>query len=230
MCAETVDASLLEAIQLTYVTVPTLMARFPGGRKQSFRWVMIPGNEPAGDGRYVGITTVTAQQWQALARVIGRPDQADDDELGTMIGRFRRADEVNGAIHAYTEQHAADDVVAACVEARVPAAIVGNGAELPRNEQLVARDVFVQQPGESWIRPRAPFRFHGVADRELAAPGAVPVDGRGSWSPRPTAARRRRAKRFRATVRSREYGCSTSPRSGRDRSRPRGCRRWAPTS
>src|SRR6476660_45396 len=92
--AETVDASMLEAIQLTYVTTPTLMARFPGGRKQSFRWVMIPGNEPAAEGRYVGITTVTVQQWQALARVIGRPDLAADDELGTMIGRFRRADEV----------------------------------------------------------------------------------------------------------------------------------------
>ncbi len=100
--AETVDASMLEAIQLTYVTTPTLMARFPGGRKQSFRWVMIPGNEPTGDDRYVGITTVTAQQWQALARLVGRPDQADDDVLGTMIGRFQRADEVNGAIHAYT--------------------------------------------------------------------------------------------------------------------------------
>lgn len=178
--AETVDASMLEAIQLTYVTTPTLMARFPGGRAQSFRWVMIPGNEPAGDGRFVGITTVTVQQWQALARVIGRPDQADDDELGTMIGRFRRAEEVNGAIHAYTRAHTADDVVAACVEARVPAAIVGNGAELPRNEQLAARHVFVRQPGESWIRPRAPFRFHGVADRELSPPGIAS----GSWSPR----------------------------------------------
>jgi crotonobetainyl-CoA:carnitine CoA-transferase CaiB-like acyl-CoA transferase len=179
---ETVDASLLEAIQLTYVTVPTLMARFPGGRKQSFRWVMIPGNEPAADDRYVGITTVTAQQWQALARVIGRPDQADDDELGTMIGRFRRADEVNGAIHAFTRQHAADDVVAACVAARVPAAIVGNGAELPRNEQLAARNVFVRQPGESWIRPRAPFRFHGVADRELVAPAEVARSAAGGWA------------------------------------------------
>ncbi len=53
--------------------------------------------------------------------------------------------------------------------ARVPATIVGNGAELPRFEQLAARDVFVRQPGEDWIRPRAPFRFHGVADRELVA-------------------------------------------------------------
>lgn len=182
---ETVDASMLEAIQLTYVTVPTLMARFPGGRAQSFRWVMIPGNEPTGDDRYVGVTTVTVQQWQALARLIGRTDQADDDELGTMIGRFRRADEVNGAIHAYTRAHGADEIVAACVDARVPAAIVGNGAELPQNVQLAARNVFVQQPGESWIRPRAPFRFHGVADRALVAP----TEATGSWprSPRPDA-------------------------------------------
>jgi crotonobetainyl-CoA:carnitine CoA-transferase CaiB-like acyl-CoA transferase len=178
---ESVDASMLEAIQLTYVTVPTLMARFPGGRKQSVRWVMIPGNEPAGDGRYVGITTVTAQQWQALARVIGRPDMADDDELGTMIGRFRHAVDVNAALHAYTEEHTADDVVAACVEARVPAAIVGNGAELPRNEQLAARGVFVAQPGETWIRPRAPFRFHGVADRDLAAPASAAPDEVRAW-------------------------------------------------
>jgi crotonobetainyl-CoA:carnitine CoA-transferase CaiB-like acyl-CoA transferase len=174
---EVVDASMLEAMQMTYVTTPTLMARFPGGRAHAFRWVMIPGNEPAGDDRYVGITTVTTQQWQALARVIGRPDMAEDDEIGTMIGRFMHAQEVNGALHAYTEQHAADEVVAACVEARVPAAIVGNGAELPRNEQLAARGVFVQQPDEQWIRPRAPFRFHGIADRPLAAP----AEATGPW-------------------------------------------------
>jgi len=104
---------------------------------------------------------VTAQQWQALARVIGRPDQAADEELGTMVGRFRRAEEVNGAIHAYTRAHRADEVVAACVEARVPAAIVGNGAELPRNEQLAARNVFVRQPGES--RHGAPPGSHRVS-------------------------------------------------------------------
>jgi crotonobetainyl-CoA:carnitine CoA-transferase CaiB-like acyl-CoA transferase len=171
--AETVDASMLEAMQLTYVVMPTLFARFPGGREHSFRWVMIPGNEPTGDGRYVGITTVTTQQWQSLARVIGRPDMADDDELGTMLGRFLRAEEVNGALHAWTTAHTADEIVAACVDARVPATIVGNGAELPRFDHLQARDVFVPQPGAQWIRPRAPFRFHGVRDRELAPPGSA---------------------------------------------------------
>ena len=56
---ESVDASMLEAIQMTFMTTPVLMANFPGGRADAFRWVMIPGNEPTGDGRYVGITTVT---------------------------------------------------------------------------------------------------------------------------------------------------------------------------
>jgi len=167
---EIVDVSMLEAIQLTFMTTPTLMARFPGGRLGSFRWVMIPGNEPTGDGRFVGITTVTEQQWKALARLIGRADMAEDAELGTMIGRFRRAREVNDALRAWTGAHTADEVVAACVDARVPATIVGNGAEFPRFDHVIDRKVLVQQPGESWIRPRAPFRFHGVADRELVAP------------------------------------------------------------
>jgi crotonobetainyl-CoA:carnitine CoA-transferase CaiB-like acyl-CoA transferase len=183
---EVVDVSMLEAIQMTFVTTPTLMARFPGGRLGSSRWVMIPGNEETGDGRFVGITTVTEQQWKSLARVIGRDDMAEDAELGTMIGRFRRADEVNGALHAYTGGHTAEDVVTACVAARVPATIVGNGAELPRFDHVIARDVLIRQPGETWIRPRAPFRFHGVRDRELVAP--APADPTHVWQPHPRVA------------------------------------------
>ena len=59
--AEHVDVSMLEAMQLTFVTVPTVMSRFPGGRLATQRWVMIPGNEPTADGRFVGITTVTTR-------------------------------------------------------------------------------------------------------------------------------------------------------------------------
>jgi crotonobetainyl-CoA:carnitine CoA-transferase CaiB-like acyl-CoA transferase len=168
---EVVDVSMLEAMQLTFVTVPTVMSRFPGGRRTTIRWVMIPGNEPTADGRYVGITTVTAAQWLALCRVMDREDLLGDEELTTMMGRGRRADEVNAIIRTWTTAHDADEIVNACVAARVPATIVGNGAELPRFEHLVERDVFVPQPGAGWVRPRAPFRFHGVADRPLVAPG-----------------------------------------------------------
>ena len=167
---ETVDVSKLEAMHLTLSTVPTLMARFPGGRMANFRFVMIPGNEPCGDGNYVGITTVTIPQWLALLHAIGREDLCADDELVTFLGRFMRADEVHEALHAFTMAHTAEEVVVACTAARVPAAVVGNGALLPEFAQPKARGTFVTQPGESWIRPRAPFRFSAVPDRELTPP------------------------------------------------------------
>ena len=183
--SELVDVSMLEAMQLTFVTVPTLMARFPGGRGGTFRFVMIPGNEPCRDGEYVGITTVTAAQWRSLLKVIGREDLASDDELTTMIGRFKRADEVNAMLHEYTQARTAEQVVSECTRERVPAAVVGNGALLPTFEQLVERGVFVPQPGEQWIRPRAPFRFSGVADRPLRAPVHVSGRERPAWAERP---------------------------------------------
>jgi crotonobetainyl-CoA:carnitine CoA-transferase CaiB-like acyl-CoA transferase len=182
---EVVDVSMLEAIQMTHTIVPTVMARFPGGMLGSFRWVMIPGNEPTGDDRYVGITTVTEAQWRALAHVIGRDDMAADEELGTMIGRFKRAKETNDALRSWTGARTAEAVVDACVEARVPATIVGNGAELPRFDHVIQRQVLVPQPGESWSRPRAPFRFHAVPDRELRAPRAA---GAADWEARPRVA------------------------------------------
>ncbi|MDQ1533433.1 MAG: hypothetical protein QOF28_1194, partial [Actinomycetota bacterium] len=172
--AEYVDVSKLEAMQLTMLTVPTLMAHFPGGRGSTFRFVMIPGNEPTADGRFVGITTVTAAQWRALLHAMGRDDLVDDEELSTMIGRFMRADEVNKMLHDWTGSHTAEEVEAACSAARVPVALVGNGELLPQFEQLRSREVFVAQPGAAFVRPRAPFRFHSIADRPLEpAPAAA---------------------------------------------------------
>ncbi len=170
---EHVDVSMLEAMQLTMGTVPTLMARFPGGFLGTFRWVMIPGNEPTEDSGYVGITTVTKQQWLSLLSLMGRDDLAADDELATMMGRGKRAKETNELIHSWTMQHTAAEIVDLCAEERVPAAIVGNGALLPQFDQLEEREVFVVQPGASFVRPRAPFRFSAVPDRVMTPAPAL---------------------------------------------------------
>jgi crotonobetainyl-CoA:carnitine CoA-transferase CaiB-like acyl-CoA transferase len=182
---ETVDVSKLEAMHLTLSTVPTLMARFPGGRTANFRFVMIPGNEPCADGNYVGITTVTIPQWLALLRAIGREDLCEDDELLTFLGRFMRADEVHDVLHAFTMRHTAAEMVEICTAARVPAAVVGNGALLPEFAQPRARGTFVTQPGESWVRPRAPFRLSAVADRELVPPRPATRRDFAAATPRP---------------------------------------------
>jgi crotonobetainyl-CoA:carnitine CoA-transferase CaiB-like acyl-CoA transferase len=185
---EHVDVSMLEAMQYTLVTVPTIMARFPGGRMLSFRWVMLPGNEPTGDGKYVGITTVTTQQWRSLLHVIGRDDLTGDEELTTMLGRFRRAQEVNEMIRGWTMQHRADEVVEKCAAGRVPAAVVGNGQLLPSFAQLAERHAFVEQPGAGFLRPRAPFRLSAVRDRVMTpAPRLGAHDDDPAPAPRPVA-------------------------------------------
>ena len=175
---ETLDVSILEAMQLTMLTMPTLFARFPGGRMAAFRFVMIPGNEPCGDGNFAGITTNTVAQWKALARAMGRDDIAADPELDTMIGRFMHAKDVCGALNAWTGAHTAAEIEDACTEARVPVAVVGNGKLLLEWEHLRERNVYVPQPGrpERLLRPRAPFRMHGVPDRTMtpAPPRARP--------------------------------------------------------
>jgi crotonobetainyl-CoA:carnitine CoA-transferase CaiB-like acyl-CoA transferase len=139
---------------------------------------MIPGNEPTGDGRYVGITTVTKQQWLSLLHVMGRDDLAADEQLTTMLGRFQRAREVNETIRGWTMQHTADEVVELCAAGRVPAAVVGNGELLPTFAQLAARGTFVAQPGAGFLRPRAPFRFSVAPDRVMTpAPRLGEHDG-----------------------------------------------------
>ena len=109
------------------------MARFPGGRHGSFRWVMIPGNEPT---RRRPLRRHHDRHRSSSGRrsrgSIGRDDMADDDELGTMIGRFKRAD--GGQRRAARLHRARTPPTRSSPRASrraCPPTIVGNGAELP---------------------------------------------------------------------------------------------------
>ena len=202
---------MLEAMQMTFVTAPDADgARSPAAGWSTFRWVMIPGNEPTGDGRFVGITTVTTRSGCRSAASMGRDDLADDDELDTMLGRGHARRRGERVLHAWTTAHDRRRDRRrvrrrrACRRRSSATAPSCRGSTSSR-----ARDVFVRQPGEAWIRPRAPFRFHGVPDRELAAPAAAGAAA--AWPPR---ASRTATPARSASARSRACACSTSPRSG----------------
>ncbi|HEY1737585.1 MAG TPA: CoA transferase, partial [Acidimicrobiia bacterium] len=159
----------------------------------AFRFVMIPGNEPCRDGNFAGLTTNTVAQWKALARAMGRDDMAADPELDTMIGRFMHANDVCGALNAWTGSHTAAEIEDACTKARVPVAVVGNGKLLLEWEHLRERKVYVAQPTrgarQDLLRPRAPFRMHGVPDRTMTpAPRVHEHDADTAWSTRAPAA------------------------------------------
>ena len=70
---ELVDVSTLEALAVTLVCYPSVAASAPGGVRRRATVEMVPGIEPCKDG-FVGLTTLTAQQWHDFLAMIDRPD------------------------------------------------------------------------------------------------------------------------------------------------------------
>ena len=69
---EWVDVSALECLAVTLLSYPTLFARFPGGSRTA-SFLMVPGIEACKDG-YVGLATITVQQWHDVLAMIERTD------------------------------------------------------------------------------------------------------------------------------------------------------------
>ena len=175
--AEHVDVSMLEAMQMTFVTAPTLMARVPGRPAGD-----VPlGDDPRQradrrrplrrhhDGHDAAVAVALPRRWAATTSRATTSSRR-------CSGAASAADEVNAHPARLDDAHdrGRDRRRAASTRAcrRRSSA---TAPSCPRFDHLVAREVFVRQPGEAWIRPRAPFRFHGVPDRELAAPGRQPA-------------------------------------------------------
>jgi crotonobetainyl-CoA:carnitine CoA-transferase CaiB-like acyl-CoA transferase len=55
-----------------------------------------------GTDNWVAVTVRSAEEWRALAPVIGRPDLADDASLAELAARWARHDELDAAIGAWT--------------------------------------------------------------------------------------------------------------------------------
>ena len=149
------DCSLLEAGAGTMHAFVTLDATFRADKTRPPRTVQIPSIEPTSDG-YVGLSTITAQQFTDFLTMIGRPDLAADHSLLIPEERQRRRDEVLGAIRAWTGTRTTAEVVDLAIAYRIPVAPIGNGRTLPTQDHFVARQVFRSLPSGA-IAPRLPF-------------------------------------------------------------------------
>ncbi|MGH3563512.1 MAG: CoA transferase, partial [Mycobacterium sp.] len=173
---EHIDVSLLECMALTQVSYPSVRASLPGGERRRSISQLIPNVEPCKDG-FVGLSTLTAQQWIDFACMIERSDLADDPSLTSHAVRDRRAEELLSAIRAWTMARTVDEITETAALFRVPAAPVGNAVTVPRMAQLLARNVFVANPRGSFPQPRPPFRMRTTARPFAPAPGIGEHDG-----------------------------------------------------
>ena len=164
---ELVDVSTLEALAVTLVCYPSVAASVPGGVRRRSTVEMVPGIEPCKDG-FVGLTTLTAQQWHDCLAMIGRPDLIADTQLDSTRARVARAAELRPVIDAWTEQHQVAEVVELAAMFRVPAAPVLDGASLATFEPLAERDLFTLNPRGGFSHPRPPFLSTATEPRPAA--------------------------------------------------------------
>jgi len=95
------------------------------------------------EGKYVVIGGNGDSVYTRLMAAIGRPDMgADNPAYATNADRCKRVDEIMGEIEAYCAKHSLAEVVAVMAQARVPSGPILSTADIMRQEQYKARDMF----------------------------------------------------------------------------------------
>ena len=163
-----VDVSMFECLLLSMTIYHDLNGQFFEGPLR--QGIETPSIEPAKDG-WVGLCTITGQQWKDFCALIGRPEIAEDERFYDATQRMQHLDFIHEAIHAWTRAHTVEEIVELCSLMRIPANPLGDGRTLLENEHLRAREVFVRNPA-GFVQPRPPWRLRGETG---AAPGPPPV-------------------------------------------------------
>lgn len=183
---EHIDVAWLDCMALTMNTYTSVFAEFTGWNpiRRPTRTIEIPSIEPTADG-FAAFTTNSAQQWADFLLLIGRPDLADDKELASAIGRFKRRDEALETLRAYTTTRTTEEILDEATLLRIPSGPVGNGATVTGFDHFVERGTFVTSPSGRFVQPRVPYKISGLESRAFGPAPALGEHTDGvDWSPR----------------------------------------------
>ncbi|MFG2586145.1 CaiB/BaiF CoA transferase family protein [Streptomyces malaysiensis] len=168
----TVDVALNEAVlSVTESLVPDHLAygerrTRTGGRIEG----IAPSNAyPCRDGTSVVIAGNGDGVFRRLMRAVGWPDLAEDPALRTNADRWKRRDELDAAIGAWTVARSRAEVLDRLEEAAVPAGPIFTAADICADEQYRHRNMIQYLPVDTGREPQ-----------EVGFPGIVPVLGRAS--------------------------------------------------
>jgi formyl-CoA transferase len=155
--------SVMESLVPDYLAYGVTRERV-GGRMEG----IAPSNAyPCADGTSIIVAGNGDAIFQRYMHTIGRPDLADDPDLQTNAGRWRRRDELDAAIGAWSIQRSRDEALKLLDEAGVPSGPIYTAADICADEQYEARNMvqhFEVDTGEP--QPKA-----------VGFPGIVPVIG-----------------------------------------------------
>jgi crotonobetainyl-CoA:carnitine CoA-transferase CaiB-like acyl-CoA transferase len=164
---EHVDVSALECLAVTFVCYPPLFAALPGGTRRAGVFTMAPGVEPCRDG-FIGLSTITVQQWHDFLAMIERHDLIDRAEWNDQKVRQRNLDEVRAEIRPWLLSHTCAEITEQAALFRLPAAPVCNGASVTTLPHLTERALFRPNPRGGFPHPRSPFRSTATSELPIA--------------------------------------------------------------
>jgi crotonobetainyl-CoA:carnitine CoA-transferase CaiB-like acyl-CoA transferase len=148
-------------------------------------WPTYPaGIYPCRDG-WIGVTTLTPVQWQALCELLGLPEAATDPRFAATAARLEQADAIDHLLAPRLAERRVGELVEAGQRHRIPLAPVPTMAELLACPHWRARHAFArvthpdlgefEAPGVPFRLGRTPARATGRAPRlgEDGAPGSA---------------------------------------------------------
>jgi len=133
------------------------------------RRFVVPGIVPCADG-HVGINCLTGQHWLDLCALLELPEWGERQR--EVVEDTAYADFL-AAARPWLDGRRAEEIVAICQAMRIPAAPIGDGANLPELAQFADRGFYAPLPGTDVISPVAPYRLSATPAR----PGRPPAAG-----------------------------------------------------
>jgi len=137
-----VDVSLLDSIlfqsngHLTLGALGVPLQRW--GNESPYA---MPANVYACRDGHIRLAVVLDSHWKILARLIGRPDLAENPEFSRQANRFNHREEANALIAAWCAPRSADEVLALFIKAGLAAAPIRTYAQAAQDPHVLARDM-----------------------------------------------------------------------------------------
>ena len=101
----------------------------------------------SGRDRWCAIAVFTDDEWQALKRVMGNPEWAEQERFSERVSRQRHAPELDALLEQWTVKHDPKGLMQILQEVGVPAGVVQNAEDLAQDPHLNARGYFVRSKG-----------------------------------------------------------------------------------
>jgi len=102
----------------------------------------------SGRDRWCAIAVFTDDEWQALKRVMGNPEWAEQERFSELSSRQRHAPELDALLEQWTVKHDPKGLMQILQEAGVPAGVVQSAEDLAQDTHMKERGYFIRSEHE----------------------------------------------------------------------------------